>query len=74
MNAREFLESRGKAEGEKVAKAAGTSYAYLYQISLGHRRPRVDLAKRLVAASDGEMDLVSLLTFERPAGGFQAGA
>jgi transcriptional regulator with XRE-family HTH domain len=74
MNARQFLELRGREVAEKVARKAGTSYAYLYQISLGHRRPSLALAKRLVAASGGEMDLVSLLTFERPAAGYQVSA
>lgn len=72
MNARHFMELRGKEAAEKVAKDAGTSYAYLYQISLGHRRPSLALAKRLVKASSGEMDLISLLTYERTAEGLSA--
>jgi hypothetical protein len=67
MNARQYLELRGREAGEKVAKAAGTSYDYLYQISLGHRHPSRALAKRLVEASKGELDLLSLMTFERAA-------
>jgi len=67
MNAKEFYSAKGKKAAELVAKRAGTTERYLYQISLGHRRPSLDLAKRLVEASNGEIDLVSLLTYERAA-------
>ena len=67
MNAKQYLELRGRETAEKVAVKAGTTYGYLYQLALGNRRPRLALAKRLVEASNGEMDLASLLTYERAA-------
>jgi len=69
MDALEFLNRHGKAVAEAVAKDAGTNFAYFSQIAYGHRRPSVDLAKRLVLSSavyvDGasdQLDLLSLLT------------
>lgn len=69
MDALEFLTSHGKATAEAVARDAGTNFAYFSQLAYGHRRPSVDLAQRLVAASaahvqDAErrLDLLSLLT------------
>lgn len=69
MDALEFLSRHGKTVAEAVAKDAGTNFAYFSQIAYGHRRPSVDLAKRLVAACaahvDDEaarLDLLSLLT------------
>lgn len=68
MDARSFLEKHGRYIAEKVAKRAGTNWAYYSQIAYGHRRSSVDLAHRLVAASAAEvsetddcLDLVSLL-------------
>lgn len=62
MNAKQFLESFGKSEAERVAVEAGSNYAYFSQIAYGHRRPSPDLAERLVKASDNRMDFVALLT------------
>lgn len=68
MDALAFLEKHGRDMAERVAKRAGTNWAYYSQIAHGHRRSSVDLAHRLVAASAAEvseagdcLDLVSLL-------------
>lgn len=68
MDALAFIETHGKDVAARVAEKAGTNMAYLSQIAYGHRRPSVDLADRLVAASADEvgnpleqLDLVSLL-------------
>lgn len=68
MDALNFLEKHGKDVAERVAKQAGTNFAYFSQIAHGHRRPSVDLADRLVVASAAEfpqpeeqLDLLSLL-------------
>tara|TARA_R110002072_G_scaffold113009_1_gene242420 strand:- start:3102 stop:3308 length:207 start_codon:yes stop_codon:yes gene_type:complete len=61
MNAKEFLERFGREEAERVAALSGTNYAYFSQLAYGHRRPSVDLAERLVAASDGRLDFTKLL-------------
>ncbi len=68
MNALAFLEKHGRDLTEQVAKKAGTNMAYFSQIAHGHRRPSIDLAKNLVAASeelvpdqDARLDLLALL-------------
>jgi hypothetical protein len=64
MHPRKFLEKHGKPVAERVAKAAGTNYAYFSQIAYGHRRPSPDLALRLVKASgelQPKLDVNSLL-------------
>mgnify|MGYP005667932333 FL=1 len=61
MNAKEFLEKFGREEAERVATSSGTNYAYFSQLAYGHRRPSVDLAERLVAASEGRLDFTKLL-------------
>jgi hypothetical protein len=53
-----FIEKHGKELAEKVAKAAGTNWAYFSQIAYGHRRPSVELAERLVAESAKEVPVV----------------
>lgn len=67
MDAQTFKEKFGKAECEAVAAAAGTNYAYFKQLAIGARRPSVDLAKKLVTASDGRLDLLELLTAKQTA-------
>lgn len=69
MDALDFLNRHGRAVAEQVAKDAGTNFAYFSQIAYGHRRPSVDLAKRLVLASatwvdeePARLDLLALLT------------
>lgn len=68
MDASAFLEKHGKEVAERVAKRAGTNWAYFSQIAHGHRRPSADLAQLLVLASEEEvskprerLDFVSLL-------------
>lgn len=68
MDALSFLEKHGKEVAERVAKAAGTNYAYFSQIAYGHRRPSPDLARELVDASaeaapntEDQLDFDSLL-------------
>jgi transcriptional regulator with XRE-family HTH domain len=56
MNALSFLEKHGKDKATSIAEKAGTNYAYFSQIAHGHRRPSVDLAARLVRASEEEID------------------
>lgn len=65
MDAYTFLKQYGREESERVAESAGTTFAYFYQLALGHRRPSVNLASRLEMASDGRLDFTSLL---RPKG------
>lgn len=67
MDAHTFKDEFGKAECEAVAAAAGTNYAYFKQIAAGDRRPSIELAERLVAASGGRLDLLMLLTSKKTA-------
>lgn len=67
MNAKEYLDKFGKDRCTEICRVAGTSYAYFNQIAYGHRRPSVDLAQKLVDASDGELDLLALLTNKKAA-------
>lgn len=53
---------RGKAEGLKsLLKQAGTTYGYWKLICQHRKRPSVDLARRLVSLSDGQLSLDGLL-------------
>lgn len=56
MDAHTFLEKHGKEVAERVAKKAGTNWAYFSQIAYGHRRPSPKLAQRLVDACEGEIE------------------
>lgn len=74
MDAFAFLEKHGKHVTTTVAEMAGTNWAYFSQIAYGHRRPSVDLAEKLVAASAQlvdnpleQLDLVALLRAKRAA-------
>jgi hypothetical protein len=62
MNAKQFLDLYGKGRTREVAEKAGTIYPYFLQIATGKRRPSVELAKKLVEASDHKLDFVSLLS------------
>lgn len=62
MNARQFLDLYGKDRVKEVAEKAGTIYPYFLQMAAGKRRPSVELAKKLVEASDHQLDFVSLLS------------
>lgn len=67
MNAKAYLDKYGKDGAEKVAIKAGTKLSYFTQIAAGIRRPSVELAKRLVKASAGELDFVELLSNKKAA-------
>ncbi|GAB5451803.1 MAG: hypothetical protein Hals2KO_21310 [Halioglobus sp.] len=67
MDAQTFKQEYGIEESEAVAVAAGTNYAYFHQIATGHRRPSIELAEALVAASGGRLDLVALLKSKKTA-------
>lgn len=61
MNAQSYLNLYGRKKAAEVAEAAGTNYRYFHHIVKGKRRPSVELAKRLVIASSGELGLMDLL-------------
>lgn len=65
MDTRTFINQFGAEEAERVAREAGTTLTYFRQLANCHRRPSVKLAQKLVSASAGRLDLVSLLTATR---------
>jgi hypothetical protein len=74
MDALTFLTKHGRDKTREVCDHAETSIEYFSQIAYGHRRPSVDLAKKLVKASEDlipvkkhRLDLVSLLQLQKVA-------
>ncbi|HEX8106730.1 MAG TPA: hypothetical protein VF516_03330 [Kofleriaceae bacterium] len=74
MDAKTFLEKHGRETTRQVCEAAETSIEYFSQIAYGHRRPSVDLAKKLTKASEeaiadkrARLDVVSLLGLKEKA-------
>lgn len=68
MDAKTFFESHDRDLVREVVLKADTTIEYFSQIAHGHRRASVDLAHRLVAASEEliadqqrRLDLLSLL-------------
>jgi hypothetical protein len=61
MDAKTFIQTYGWEEAVRVAKAAGTTREYFYQISAGFRNASPPLAQRLVEASEGRLDMMPLM-------------
>jgi len=61
MNTKQFLALYGRDRAVKVAEDAGISYGYYLQYVSGVRRPSADMAIKLEEASDGDLDMVSML-------------
>jgi hypothetical protein len=61
MNAREFLKEFGSEEASRVALLADSNIDYFRQLACGARRPSFELAERLVAASNGKLDILALM-------------
>lgn len=67
MNAKEYEHMAGIEKAEQVVRMAGTKWSYWRHFCTGHKRPGVDLARKLVKASefvtpDTPMTLDALLT------------
>lgn len=65
MDAKTFIEKFGTDEASRIAASAGTNYSYFSQIAYGHRRPSVQLADRLVEASDHRLSFEALMRSKR---------
>ena len=65
MNAKDYFDIHGREKTEAIAVAAGTNWGYFNQIVKGSRRPSVELAKKLVTASDNDLDFVALLNAKK---------
>lgn len=61
MTALELLRLRGDDATEILAKRAGTTLAYFKQIAYRHSRPSPELAQKLAAESDGDLDAAELI-------------
>lgn len=61
MNARQFLDTFGREEAERVALRAGTNLAYFEQLACCARSPSFSLAEELAAASSGRMEVLALM-------------
>lgn len=61
MDAKTFIDEFGRPEAQRIAEKAGTNLAYFSHIAAGRRNASISLAERLVLASDGRLDLLSLM-------------
>lgn len=55
-----FIKTFDKLERNRVAEAAGTTDAYLFQIAGKHRKPSARLARDLEKATNGLLTRVEL--------------
>lgn len=60
MNLVDYLNSLTIAKREAFADRAGTTDAHLAQLKGDHRRPSPEMARKLVAASNGALTLAEL--------------
>jgi len=65
MTLADYLEEQGHGALTRLAKAAGTSKGYLADIVDGRRTPSVAFAKRIEAATQGQISAISLLGLDR---------
>lgn len=61
MDAMTYWKWYGKPHCERLCAQVGTTYNYWKHICNQQKRPSVDLARKLVAASNGELSLEKLL-------------
>ena len=60
MDLKTFVDSLDPAARDDYARRAGTTVAYLYQLTGGHRAPSPALAKRLHVESGQKVKLAKL--------------
>ena len=61
MDLMEYWKLIGKKDAEELCKSVGTSYEYFKHICNKRKRPSVDLARKIVKQSGGEISLEKLL-------------
>ena len=61
MDLNEWWQRNGKLQAKEMCKAVGTSYEYFKHICNKRKRPSVDLARKIVKQSGGEISLEKLL-------------
>ncbi|WP_314408877.1 hypothetical protein [Pseudomonas kuykendallii] len=57
---REWLANASPERRDEVARKAGTSAGYLWQLAGGHRKPTPEIAERLQESSGGEITIAGL--------------
>lgn len=60
MELRSYIEKFGHDAAERLARGAGTNYAYLSQIAYGHRQASPKLAIKIEGVSEGIVSRVDL--------------
>lgn len=60
MDLKQYVDSLDPDARDAYARRAGTTLAYLYQLTGGHRAPSPQLAKRLHAESGNRVKLAKL--------------
>lgn len=66
MDARTFYRAHGLRHCQQVAERAGISWRSMRSYIYGQRRPSLQRAVQLVAASDGELTLSGLVGVDLP--------
>lgn len=61
MNVEQYYRKYGMKALDELGAKAGTTRKHLYAMVEGRRRPSVELAERLVEASNFELNFVSIL-------------
>lgn len=64
MDPKQFIKTYGWDEVDRICAAAGTKRSWFHHIALGYNNCGLKLAKRLVQASEGRLDLWSLIDAE----------
>ena len=57
---KQWLSEASETERKRVASEAGTSIAYLFQLSGGHRKASLELAFQLQQATRGKLTIAGL--------------
>ena len=65
MTLKDYLNEQGKGALSRLAEKLGTSKGYLVGIRDGDRMPSVAFAKKIEAATKGEVTAIALLGLDR---------
>lgn len=61
MNLKELLKIEGREKIKELCAVCGTNYAYYKHMAAGRRRPSIDLARRMIEASNERLTLKDLI-------------
>jgi transcriptional regulator with XRE-family HTH domain len=65
MTLKDYLDEQGKGALTRLAERLGTSKGYLVGIRDGDRMPSVSFAKKIEAATNGDVTAICLLGLDR---------